>query len=196
MSYRVLTLNPWYPPRWHPLPPVVILGIWLLAKVFETWYAFGSSCLNMLHWSHYTLCSVCLCLACGYPGCWILQSRLQRSVNWELPDVQAGFRKGRGNRGQVVNIRWIIEKIRGFQKKTCTSASLTTLKPLTMWITKHCRKFLRRWEYQTTLPASWETCMWVKKQQLDLDMEQWTVSKFKKEYIKPIYFHSAYFTYM
>ena len=72
----------------------------------------------------------------------------------KLPDVQAGFRKGRGNRGQVVNIRWIIEKIRGFQKKTCTSASLTTLKPLTMWITTHCRKFLRRWEYQTTLPAS------------------------------------------
>ena len=110
VSYRVLTLNSWYPPRWHPLPPVVILEICLLAKVFETWHAFGSSCLNMLRWLHRTLCSVCLCLACWYPGCWILQVRLQRYVNQELPDVQAGFRKGRGTRDQIANIHWVIEK--------------------------------------------------------------------------------------
>ena len=62
----------------------------------------------------------------------ILQVRLQQYVNRELPDVQAGFRKGRGTRDQIANIRWIFEKTREFQK---TSASLTTLKPLTVWIT-------------------------------------------------------------
>ena len=64
----------------------------------------------------------------------ILQARLQQKVNHELPDVQAGFRKGRGTRDQIVSICWITEKSRQFQK-TSTSASLTTLKPLTMWIT-------------------------------------------------------------
>ena len=56
--------------------------------------------------------------------------------------------------------------------KTSTFASLTTLKPLTVWITTNCGKFFKRWEYQTTWPASWEICMKVKKQQLELDMEQ------------------------
>ena len=64
----------------------------------------------------------------------ILQVRLQWYVNWELPNVQAGFRKGRGTRDQIANIHWIIDKAREFQK-TSTSASLTTLKPLTAWIT-------------------------------------------------------------
>ena len=63
----------------------------------------------------------------------ILQVRLQQYVNLELSDVQAGFRKGRGTRNQIANIWWIIEKAREFQKKT--SPSLTTLKPLTVWIT-------------------------------------------------------------
>ena len=61
-------------------------------------------------------------------------------MNWELPDVPAGFRKGRGTRDQIANIRWIIEKARGFQKK---SVSLTMLKPLTVWITTNCGKFLK-----------------------------------------------------
>ena len=78
----------------------------------------------------------------------ILQARLQQYVNWELPDVQAGFRKGRGTRDQIANIRWIIEKAREFQKKS-TSALLTMPKPLTVWITINCGKFLKRWEYQT-----------------------------------------------
>ena len=95
----------------------------------------------------------------------IPQARLQSYVNGELLDVQAGFRKSRGTRGQITNIHWIIEKARECQRKTSTSASLTTLKPLTVWITKNCGKFLKRWEYQTTLPASWEICMQVKKQQ-------------------------------
>ena len=84
-------------------------------------------------------------------------------MNQELPYVQTGFRKGRGARDQVANIRWIIEKAKKFQK-TSTSASLTTLKPLTVWITTNCGIFLKRWEYQTTLPVSLETHMQVKKQ--------------------------------
>ena len=70
----------------------------------------------------------------------ILQSRIQQYVNHELPDVQAGFRKGRGNRDQIANIRWIIEKAREFQK-TSISALLTIPKPLTVWITINCGKF-------------------------------------------------------
>ena len=62
------------------------------------------------------------------------------------------------------------------------------LKPLTKWITTNCGKFWNRWEYQTTLPDSWETCMQVKKQQLDPDMEQQAGSKLEKEYTKPLYF--------
>ena len=80
----------------------------------------------------------------------ILQARLQQYVNRELPDVQAGFRKGRGTRDQIANIRWIINKAREFQKKTSISALLTMPKPLTVWITRNCAKFFKRWEYQTT----------------------------------------------
>ena len=77
-------------------------------------------------------------------------------------------------------------------RKTSTSALLTTSKPLTVWITTNCGKFFKRWEYQTTWPASWEICMQVKKQQLELDMKQQTGSKSGKEYIKPVYCHPAY----
>ena len=70
----------------------------------------------------------------------ILQARLQQYVNHECPDIQAGFRKGRGTRYQIANIRWIMEKAREFQK-TFTSALLTMPKPLTMWITINCGKF-------------------------------------------------------
>ena len=71
-------------------------------------------------------------------------------MNWAFPNVQAGFRKGRGARDQIANIHWIIEKQEN-SRKTSTSVSLTMLKPLTLWITT--RKFFKRWEYQT-LPAS------------------------------------------
>ena len=81
-------------------------------------------------------------------------------------------------------------------RKTSTSALLTSLKPLTVWITTDCGKFSKRWEYQTTLPASWEICMQVKKQQLELDMEQQTGSKLGKEYDKAVYCHPAYLTSM
>ena len=81
----------------------------------------------------------------------ILQARLQQYVNCELQDIQDGFRKGRGTRDQITNIRWIIEKAREFPKK---STLLNTPKPFTVWITTNYGKFLKRWEYQTTLPAS------------------------------------------
>ena len=106
----------------------------------------------------------------------ILQARLPQYMNRELPDVQAGFRKGRGTRDQIDNIRWIIKKAREFQKNI-NFCFTDCAKPLTVWITTNCGKFFKRWEYQTTWPASLETCMQVRKQQLELDMEQQTGSK-------------------
>ena len=81
-------------------------------------------------------------------------------------------------------------------RKTSISALLTMPTPLTVWITINCGKFWKRWEYQTTWPASWEICMQVKKQQLELDMEPQTGSKSGKEYVKAVYCHPAYLTYM
>ena len=81
-------------------------------------------------------------------------------------------------------------------RKTSTFALLTMPKPLTVCITTNCGKYLKRWEHQTTLPASWEICMQVRKQQLDLDMEQQTGSKLGKEYVKAVHCHLAYLTYM
>ena len=106
----------------------------------------------------------------------ILQARFLQYVNCELPDVQAGCRKGRGTRDQIVNIHWIIEKAREFQKNIYF-CFLIMPKPLTMWIITNCGKFWKRCEYQATLPASWVICMQVKKPQLELDMEQQTGSK-------------------
>ena len=120
----------------------------------------------------------------------ILQARLQQYVNCELPDVQAGFRKGRRTRNQIASIRWIIKKAREFQKnfyfcfidytKSFDCGSQQT------------EKFFKRREYQTTWPASWEICMQVRKQQLEPDKEQQTGSKLGKEYVKAIYCHPAY----
>ena len=126
----------------------------------------------------------------------ILQARLQQYMNWKLLDVQAGFRKDRGTRDQIANIRWIIEKAREFQKNIYFSFIDYTKKPLTVWITINCGKFFKRWEYQTTWPASWEICMQVKKQQLELDKEQRTGSKSGKEYVKAVYCHPVYLTYI
>ena len=106
----------------------------------------------------------------------ILQARLQQYVNHELPDVQAGFRKGRGTRDQIATILWIWKKQES-SRKTSISALLTMPKPLTLWITINCGKFWKRSEYKTTWPASWEICRQVRKQQLELDMKQQTGSK-------------------
>ena len=122
----------------------------------------------------------------------ILQARLQQHMNHELPDVQAGFRKGRGTRGQIAYIHWIIKKAKVFQKNI--SIYFIDYAKDSVWITKNCGKFLKRWEYQIILPASWETCMQVKKQRLEPDMEQQTGSKLENDYVKAVYCHSAYLT--
>ena len=118
----------------------------------------------------------------------ILQARLQQGVNPELPDVQAEIRKSRGTRGQITNIHWIIEKAKEFQKNI-TFCFTDCAKVLTVWITTNCGQFLKRWEYQTPLPESWETCMQVMKQQLELDREQQTGSKLEEEFIKAVDCH-------
>ena len=123
----------------------------------------------------------------------ILQARLQQYVNRELPDVKAGFRKGRGTRDQIANIRWIIEKAREFQKNIYFC--FIDYAKAFVWITTSCGKFLKRWEYQTTWPASWETWMQVKKQQLEPAMDQ-TGFKLGKEYMKAVYCHPAYLSSM
>ena len=79
----------------------------------------------------------------------ILKASIQHGANQELPEVQAGFRIGRGTRDQTVNIYSIIGKAREFQKKTSTSVSLTMLKCLTVWITTNCGKFIKRWEHRS-----------------------------------------------
>ena len=91
-------------------------------------------------------------------------------MNQELPGIQAWFRKGRGTRYQIANVRWIIEKAREFQKNIYL-CFIDYAKSLDCVDHNNCEKFLKRWEYQTSLPASWETCIQVTKQQLELDLE-------------------------
>ena len=92
----------------------------------------------------------------------ILQARLQQYLNCELPDVQAGFRKGRETRDQIANVCWIMEKAREFQKNIYF-CFIDYPKPLTVWITTKRGKFLKIWGYDTTLPVSGEICMQAKK---------------------------------
>ena len=125
----------------------------------------------------------------------ILQARLQQYVNRELPGVQAGFRKGRGTREQIANICWIIEKAREY-RKTSTSVSSVMPKPLTVWIIINCRKLLTRWEYQTILPVSWDTCVWVKKQELEPCVEQLIGSRLRKKYDRAFCCHPVYLIYV
>ena len=85
----------------------------------------------------------------------ILLARLQQYLNHELPDVQVGFKNGRGIRDRIANISWIIEKAREFEKNIYFYF-IDYANPLTVWTTTNSGKFFKRWEYQTTLPASWE----------------------------------------
>ena len=126
----------------------------------------------------------------------MLKILLKKYINHELPDVQAGFRKGRGTRDQIANICWIIKKAREF-RKTSISALLTMPKPLTVWITINCGKFWKRWEYQTTWPAAWEICMQVRKQHLELDKNNRLIPNWERSTSRLyIYGHPAYLTYM
>ena len=106
----------------------------------------------------------------------ILQGRLQQYVNWKLPDVQTGFRKGRGTRDQIANILWIVEEAREFQENIylCLIDDAKTFDCVDHY---KLRKILKRLEYQTTWPASWDICMQLTKQQLERDMEQQSGSK-------------------
>ena len=118
----------------------------------------------------------------------ILQARLQQYMNRELlmfklvlekaeePDIKLPTSAGSSKKQES-------------SRKASISALLTMPKPLTMWITINCGKFWKRWEYQTTWSASWEICMQVRKQQLELDMEQQTGSKLGKEYVKAVYMY-------
>ena len=125
----------------------------------------------------------------------ILQARLQQYMNWEVPDKQSGFRKGRGSMDQIVSIPWIMERAREFQKNIYF-CFIGSAKGFPMWITTNCGKFLKRWEYHNTLSVFWETCMQAKMQQLEPEMEQWIGSKLGKEYDKAIYCPSVFLTSM
>ena len=116
-------------------------------------------------------------------------------VNHEIPDVQSGFRKGRGTRQQIVDICWIIEKVREFQKNIyfCFidyTKAFDCVDHKKMW------KILKEMGIPDHLTASWEICMQVKKQPLEADMKQQTGSKLGKEYVRAVYCHPAYLTYM
>ena len=97
-------------------------------------------------------------------------------MNHEIPDVQAGFRKGRGTTDQIANIHWIIEKARELQKKKYF-CFIDYAKAFEYVDHNKVWKFFKIWEYQTTWPASWKTYMQVRSQQWELDMEQQTGSK-------------------
>ena len=121
----------------------------------------------------------------------ILQARLQQYMKCDLPDVQAGFR----SRDQIANIHWIIEKAREFQKNIYF-CFIDNAKAVDCVDRNKVWKILKEMGIPDHLTASWEICMQVKKQQLELDMEQQTGSRLRKEYIKAIYCHSAYLTYL
>ena len=106
----------------------------------------------------------------------ILQARLQQYVNCELPDAQAGFRIGRGTRDQIANICWVMEKARELQKNIYF-CFIDYAKAFDCVDHNKLEKILKEMGIPTTWPSSWETCMQVRKQQLELDMEQQTGSK-------------------
>ena len=113
----------------------------------------------------------------------------------ELRDSRCTSRILKRQRKQRSNCQHSLGHRESKGKKKSTSASLTTLKLLTVWITKN-GKFSKRGEYQTTWPASWEISIQVKKQQLEPDVEQQTGSKLGKEYVNAVYCHPAYLIYM
>ena len=125
----------------------------------------------------------------------ILQARFQQYVHHELLDVQTGFRKGRGTRDQIANTHWIIKKGREFQKNTyfCFidyAKSFDCVEHNKLW------KILKEMGIPDHLTCLLRNCIQVKKQQLELDMEQQTGSKSGKEYVKAIYCHPAYLSYV
>ena len=117
-----------------------------------------------------------------------IQTRLLQYMNQELSDVQARFRKGRGTRNQIANFHWIIEKTREFHKNIYF-CFIDYTKAFDCEDHNKLWKLLKKWEYQTILPVSWETCMWVKKQQLESCMEQLIGLRLRKEYDRVVCCH-------
>ena len=120
----------------------------------------------------------------------ILQARLQQYMNRELPDVQVGFRKGRGTTEQIVNIAWVIEKSRKFPK-TFTSASLTIPKPLTVWITTNCGKFLKEMEIADHLTCLLRNLYAGQEATVRTGHKTMDCSKLGKEYDKAVHCHAV-----
>ena len=124
----------------------------------------------------------------------ILQARLQHYVNRELPDVQAGFRKGRGTRDQIANTYWIIEKAREFQKNIYF-CFIDYAKAFDCVDHNKLRKILKQMEIPDH-PICLLRNLYAGQEATELDMEQQTGSKQEKEYFKAVYCHPAYLTYM
>ena len=122
----------------------------------------------------------------------ILHGRLQRYANQELPDVQAGFRRGRGTKQQIANICGIVKKARKFQENTYLYF-IDYFKAF-VWIITNCGKLLKRWECQIILPVPCETCMPVKRQQLEPCMEQLIGSRLRKAYATAVCRHPVCLT--
>ena len=118
----------------------------------------------------------CTHLTCSKVMLKILQARLQQYVNHECPDVEAGFRKGRGTRNQIASINWIIERAREFQKNIYF-CFIDYAKAFDYVDNNKLWKILKELGIPDHQPAFWEICMQIKKQQLELDMEQQTGSK-------------------
>ena len=118
----------------------------------------------------------------------ILQASLQQNVNHEFPDVQVGFRKGRGTRGQIANIHWITEHAVEFQKNIYF-CFIDYAKAFYCVDLKKLGNIHKEMGVPDYLPSFWEICMQDKKQQLELDMEQQTGSKLVQEYAKAVYCH-------
>ena len=116
-------------------------------------------------------------------------------MNQEIPNIQAIFKKGRGIRDQIANIHWIIEKAREFQKNIyfcliVNAKGFDCVDHNKLW------EILIKMEIPDHLTTSWETCMHIKKQQLEPNVEKWTGSKLGNNYIKAVYCHPDYLTYM
>ena len=147
-----------------------LIGLFLLWFLLDTNYQ-----VSVLHCYHY------------------LFTCFSQSVTLSFCSLYGGFW-----RTEIFVLFWVLFKKSSpkLESSKASTALLTMPKPLTVWITTNCGKFLKRWAYQTTWPASWEICIQVKKQQLELDMAQQTGSKLGKEYVKAVYCHPTYSAYM
>ena len=140
---------------------------------------------TQLHSSHMTVKEWSKFSKPGFSNTWTVNFQMFKLVleKKEEPEITLPTSAGSSKKQEI-------------SRKTSISALQTMPKPLTVWIKINCGKFFKRWGYQTTWPESWKTCMQVRKQQLEPDMEQQTGSKLEKEYITAIYCHPAYLTYM